>query len=116
MADFARVACAYAEYAGIGSKAMLDTIMLHTSRQTQEVLDADPVATAIREFVGKRGTWEGTGSQLLGLLNESQPMPRPDGWPRQANALTRKLNVLHATLNEVGISISKHKGGSNGER
>lgn len=116
MADFARVACAYAEFAGIGSEQMLDIIMRHTSRQTQEVLDADPVATAIREFIFKRGVWTGTAGDLLKLLNESAPTPRPDGWPRQANNLTRKMNVLHATLNEVGISIRRYKEGSNRER
>jgi len=112
MADFARVACAYAEFSGVGSERMLDIIMRHTSRQTEEVLEADPVATAIREFVLKRRSWSGTAVQLLELLNESAPSPRPDGWPRQANNLTRKMNVLHATLNEVGISICKHKEGS----
>ena len=111
MADFARVACAYAEYAGIGTKKMLDTIMRHTSRQTQEVLDADPVASAVREFVRKRGTWTGTMSDLLKLLNESAPTPRPDGWPRHANYLSRQLNVLEATLNDAGISIRRRKDG-----
>jgi hypothetical protein len=35
MADFTRIACAYAEYAGIGSKKMLANIMRHDSRQTE---------------------------------------------------------------------------------
>ena len=116
MADFARVACAYAEHTGVGAGKMLDIIMRHTSRQTQEVLDADPVATALREFVQKRGTWTGTTSKLLELLNESQPTPRADGWPRQANSLSRKLNVLHATLSEVGINVRRQKEGSNRDR
>ncbi len=113
MADFARVACAYAEHTGVGAKTMLDIIMQHTSRQTQEVVDADPVATAIIDLIKERRKWEGTASELLKLLNGSQPPHRPDGWPKQANGLTRKLNVLHSTLNEVGISIRRHK---NGER
>lgn len=112
MADFARVACAYAKFSGIGSGRMLDIIMQHTSRQTQEVLDADPVATAIREFILKRRSWTGTAAELLGLLNESAPTPRPDGWPKQANALTRKINVLHATLNECGIGVRRDRAGS----
>jgi hypothetical protein len=116
MADFARVACAYAEFAGIGADKMLDVIMLQTSRQTQEVLDCDPVASAIREFIQKCKSWTGTTGKLLELLNESAPTPRPEGWPRQANTLSRKLNVLHSTLNEVGISIRRHKEGQNRER
>lgn len=116
MADFARVACAYAEYAGVGSDKMLDAIMQQTARQTQEILDADQVASAIREFIQKRGSWTGTAGDLLKLLNESQATPRPDGWPRQGNSLSRRLNVLHSTLNDVGISLRRHKEGLNRER
>ena len=116
MADFARIACAYAVDTGLSAEKMLDIIMRHTARQTQEVLDADPVATAIVEFVQKQKTWTGTTSQLLDLLNQTQPTPRPDGWPRQANILSRRLTVLHSTLNEVGISVRRHKEGSNRTR
>ena len=112
MADFALIACAYAEYRGIGSERMLDIIMRHTSRQTQEVLDSDPVATAICDFIQRKKRWAGTAGKLLELLNENIPTPRPDGWPRQANTLSRKLKVLDATLHEVGISLYKEKSGS----
>ena len=109
MADFAKIACAYAEYTGVGAERMLDIIMSHTSRQTQEVLDADPVATAIRDFIHKRGTWTGTAAELLGLIT---PASKPENWPKQANALTRKINVLHATLNECGISVRRDRAGT----
>jgi len=109
MADFAKIACAYAEYTGVGAERMLDIIMSHTSRQTQEVLDADPVATAIRDFIQKRGTWTGTAAELLGLIT---PASKPENWPKQANALTRKINVLHATLNECGISVRRDRAGT----
>ena len=112
MADFARVACAYAEFAGMGANTMLDIIMAHTFRQTQEVLDADPVATAVVEFVRKSGKWTGTASELLSLLNEAHPQQRPDGWPKQGNTLSRRLTVLHSTLSEVGINIRRHKEGN----
>jgi len=115
MADFARIACAYAEYAGVGSNKMLDIIMQHSSRQTEEILEADPVASAIRDFVQKRQSWTGTASELLKLLNEA-PGQRPDGWPKQGNTLSRKLNILHTTLNDAGISISRDKEGSKRNR
>lgn len=116
MADFARIACAYAVHTGVDAKKMLDIIMQHSSRQTEEILDADPVASAIREFIQKRETWTGTAAELLKLLNESQPTPRPDGWPKQPNVLTRRLNVLHATLNDAGINILRGKEGSKRNR
>ena len=109
MADFARIACAYAEYAGIGSARMLDIIMAHTSRQTQEVLESDPLASAIHALILDRKKWTGTAVDLLALLNESVAIPKPDGWPKAANTLTRKLNVINSTLLDSGISTRRHQ-------
>jgi hypothetical protein len=116
MADFTRIACAYAEYAGIGSKKMLGIIMKHASRQTEEVLQADPVATAILNFTKERGSWTGSATELLQLLNQTAPRPRSEKWPGQPNGLTRQMNVLHETLKEVGISITRHKEGREGNK
>ena len=98
-------------FAGIGYERMLKIIMQHTSRQSQEVLDADPLAAAICDFIRREGSWTGTAVKLLELLNEAAPIPRPGNWPRQANNLSRKLNILHATFNEIGISIRKQNQG-----
>jgi len=114
MADFTRIACAYAAYAGIGSKKMLAIIMRHTSRQTEEVLAADPVATAIFDFIKKEESWTGTATELLELLNQSAPKPRPEYWPRQPNSLTKKMNTLDSTFNDVGIRFKKDKGRKRG--
>jgi hypothetical protein len=111
MADFACIACAYAEYTGFGADKMLDVIMQHTVRQTEEVLGSDPLAPYIRAFVKKHKHWEGTPSELLTLLNQSVLPPRPDGYPKNASGLSRHLNVLKATLNDVGISITTSKSG-----
>ena len=116
MYDFARIACAYAEHSGIGTSKMLDIIMRHSNRQTQEGLDADPVASATQEFARMHIKWTGTAQQLLDQLNQQVPAPKPHGWPRKANRLTRKLNVLNATLHEAGITISHHKAGPNRDR
>lgn len=116
MADFTRIACAYAEYAGIGSRRMLGIIMKHSSRQTEEVLQADPVATAILHFIKKQVCWTGTATELLNQLNRTAPGPRPEKWPRQANNLARQMNVLQATLEEADVSVTKHKKGRNGDK
>ena len=114
MADFTRIARAYAEYIGIGKKKMLAIIMRHTSRQTEEVLAADSVATAILGFIKEKGSWTGTATELLKLLNEAAPTPRPHDWPRQPNSLTKRMNTIHTTLNEASIRIVKDKGRNNG--
>lgn len=108
MADFARIACAYAEYTGIGSERMLDVIMRHTERQTQEVIDSDPLATVVCDFVQEKGSWTGTAAALLKLLIKSAPTSSKD-LPKAPNVLSRKLKTLHATLFEVGISF-RHSG------
>jgi len=115
MADFSRIACAYAEFIGIGSERMLDIIMQHTERQTQEVIDSDPVAAVICEFVRKHGSWTGTAAKLLELLNEFSPT-RLNGLPRVPNHLSRKLKVIHSTLLEVGISFRRQPKDSGGNR
>jgi hypothetical protein len=116
MADFTSIACAYAEYAGIGSKKMLAIIMRHTSRQTEEVLGADAVATAIFDFIKAKEFWTGTATELLELLNQSVPKPRPEDWPRQPNNLTRKMNTLASTFYDVGIRFRKDKGRKRGRK
>lgn len=116
MADFTRIACAYAEYAGIGSKKMLSIIMKHTRLQTEEVLAADPVGSAIFEFIKEKESWTGTPTKLLELLGKSAPIPRPHDWPKQANNLTRKMNALHSTLNDLGVKFTKGAGRRNGRQ
>ncbi len=110
MADFTRIACAYAEFTGFGAKKMLRIIMQHASGMTEEVLDADPVAAALLIFAGKQTTWTGTATMLLKELDPLAPRPKPAGWPRQPNSLTRRINVLNSTLVDLGINIRKDKG------
>jgi hypothetical protein len=116
MADFTRIACAYAEYIGIGSRKMLAIIMRHTARQTEEVLEADLVATSIVNLIKKERAWTGTATELLELLNQNARRPRPQDWPKQPNSLTKKMNTLHATLNEGGIKFTKGKGRRHGRK
>jgi hypothetical protein len=116
MADFTRIACAYAEYAGIGSKKMLAIIMRHASRQTEEVLAADAVATAIFDFIKEKESWTGTATELLRLLNNSAPKPRPHDWPTQPNLLTRKMNILRTTLNQAGVGFVTERRGRKSDR
>ena len=105
MADFARLACAYATYSGLGPKKMMDTIMANAGRQTQEVIESDPLATAVRDLIETRRCWEGTATELLAVLNEpySHTKGLPEGWPKSAKSLGRRLKILHTTLAEVGI-------------
>jgi hypothetical protein len=109
MADFALLACAYAEHAEIGAGRMMTVIMDNTAQQTQEVIESDPVAAAVRDFAEKHRRWEGTPSQLLEALSAPFATSRafPEGWPRSAKSMGRRLTVLQATLAEVGVRVTR---------
>ena len=106
----------HAEYTGLGTEKLVKTIMQYPSRQTSEVLETDPVASAIRDYLQKKSKWTGTTSELLELQSQSQPTPRPEGWSKQPNGLSRKLNILRATLNDAGITIQRDKHGQKRDR
>ena len=111
MADFALLACSYAEHVAIGAETMMAIIVDNASRQIQEVIESDPLATAVRDLAEKHGRWQGTAGALLAELNArfGYSKERPEGWPKSAKSVGRRLKVLHTTLAEVGVRITwKH--------
>lgn len=113
LADFAqRASCWYGGMHGDGQR-FLDIYHHNICRQTEEAVESDDVAVAVRAFVLHVRTWEGTPTDLLKALNERRgSMPAPEGWPRKANSLTRKMRVLQATLAQVGILVSMEHSGA----
>lgn len=107
MADFSKWGEAAAQALGYPAGAFLAAITANGQRQTEEVLDGDPVAQAVRKLA-EDGSWSGTAGDLLVRLTDDRPDPasRGDGWPRQANSLSRRLNVLRSTLADVGILVT----------
>ena len=77
---------------------------------------ADPVATAIFDFIREQEVWMGTATELLELLNQSAPKPRPKDWPRQPNGLTKRMNTLCSTFNDAGIRFKQDKGRKRGRK
>jgi hypothetical protein len=131
MADFAlwAVACETAFWeAGTFWEAysvnMLDAV--------NTVLDADPVAMAIRGLmatidptyinVGGRleraRVWEGTATGLLDRLNSilSREQQMAKEWPKAANALSGKLRECAPGLREVGVIVTFDKEGHTKQR
>ncbi|WP_245473786.1 hypothetical protein [Bradyrhizobium zhanjiangense] len=71
------------------------------------VLDADPVATAVRAMMTMRTVWTGTASDLLGVLAEavSERVAKSKSWPDGARALAGRLRRAATFLRKVGIDI-----------
>jgi len=117
MADFAAWGAAVAEALRLrvgertGAGAFLAAYTENVGRQTEEVLESDPVARAVRDFAIERGTWTGTASELLVELkakHEDEMKAKDGGWPRRADGLSRRLAVLHSTLADAGVSLRRN--------
>ena len=71
------------------------------------VIDADPIAAAVRALMATRTEWTGTASDLLGALgNEAgERVAKSKTWPDSPRALSGRLRRAATFLRKVGIVI-----------
>jgi hypothetical protein len=72
------------------------------------VIDADPVATAVRAVMATRTVWTGKASDLLGALGEvvGERGVKSKSWPDSPRALSGRLRRVATFLRKIGIEIS----------
>jgi len=72
------------------------------------VIDADPIAAAVRAVMATRTEWTGTASDLLGALAEvaGERVSKSKTWPDSPRALAGRLRRAGAFLRKIGIEIS----------
>ena len=77
------------------------------------VIDADPVAAAVRAVMLERTEWTGTASDLLGALGEmaGERVAKAKTWPDSPRALSGRLRRAATFLRKVGIEIDYIKEG-----
>jgi len=82
------------------------------------VIDADPVATAIRALMTRRTVWTGTASDLLEALGElvGERGVNSKTWPDSPRALSGRLRRAATFLRKIGIDISFGRAGREGAR
>src|SRR4029077_12937398 len=71
------------------------------------VIDADPIATAVRAVMATRTVWTGTASDLLGALAEvvGERVAKSKTWPDGPRALAGRLRRAATFLRKIGIDI-----------
>ncbi|MGO8841875.1 MAG: hypothetical protein ACLQF1_12320 [Methyloceanibacter sp.] len=71
------------------------------------VIEADPVATAVRNLMSTRTEWTGTALDLLGALAEvvGERIAKSKTWPDSARALAGRLRRAATFLRKVGIEV-----------
>ena len=107
MADFARLACAAAPSFGWTAEAVLDAIEGNRAAAVEAVLDADPVAGALRDMAADGGAWTGTATALLAAVNGRATMEvqREKGWPKDGARLSARLKRVAPALRRAGVDV-----------
>jgi hypothetical protein len=79
----------------------------------ESVIEADPVAAAVRTLMTMRTVWTGTASELLGALAElaGDRLCKSKAWPDNPRALTGRLRRAATFLRKTGIEISFQREG-----
>ena len=114
MADFATwaVAC---EKAAFDEGAFMRAYTGNREAAATTVIEANPVASAILDLMReqKGQVWQGTSSKLYDVLTErvGAAMANARGWPRDPQALSRRVNQIKSALRPAGIVIDQDKGG-----
>jgi hypothetical protein len=77
------------------------------------VIDADPVAAAVRAVMMERTVWTGTASDLLGALGEAagERIAKSKTWPDSPRALSGRLRRAATFLRKIGIEVSFQREG-----
>jgi len=72
------------------------------------VIDADPIAAAVRTLIAERTMWSGTASELLGALGQvaGERVAKSKAWPDTPRALGGRLRRAATFLRKIGIDIS----------
>ena len=77
------------------------------------VIEADPVAAAVRAMMEERAGWTGTATDLLGAIAESagERVAKSKTWPASPRTLSGRLRRAATFLRKTGIEIDHVKEG-----
>jgi hypothetical protein len=112
MADWAEICEVISRCMGYPDNTFLDAYYKNIGLQTEQAIEASPVAIAVREFTNSKKYWKGTATELLNELEKTAEdlkikIKNNRQWPSAPNSLSRKLNEVRTNLREVGIIIER---------
>jgi hypothetical protein len=75
------------------------------------LLDADPLATALRALMGKEPNWSGIATGLLSrlTLEAGETISRSRAWPKNARVFAGRLRRLAPSLRKAGFHVRFHR-------
>jgi hypothetical protein len=120
MADFAMwgAACEIAPWSE--NVRFIAAYNSNQDKAVEEVIDGDPVASAVRSLMAHMTNkkWSGTATLLLDTLAgyAGERVSKSKGWPDGARALSGRLRRAATFLRKVGIDIATSREGKDGTR
>ena len=76
------------------------------------MIDADPIATCVRELMSERSFWKGSAADLLRISNARAGHASNVAWPKTPRALAGHLRRSQTFLRTLGIDIAFARGPS----
>ena len=112
MADFALWATA-CETAIWPAGTFQGAYALNRDDAVDNVIEADPVGSAIRSMMTGRTEWSGTATELLSDLDEDvgEKITKSKNWPSSARALSGRVRRAATFLRKVGVDVSFEREG-----
>lgn len=111
MADFAEWGYAISQALGHTGDDFMDAYNANIKNRHKEILAGSTIGTVLMSFMADKLTWEGTATELLGLLTDDAEKMKVNttskGFPKAANALSSQLTKLETNLAKNGILIEK---------
>ena len=106
MADFARWAAA-CETAIWPEGTFWAAYTANQAQAVDSVIEASPVASAIRSMMASRSEWTGTSTELLAALGvvAGDKITGLKPWPKTHNALSGQVRRATNSLRKIGINI-----------
>jgi hypothetical protein len=106
MADFALWATA-CEAALWPASTFVRAYTANRKAATDGVIDADPIASCVRELMSERSSWTGSAADLLrDSIERRRQTGERSSWPKTARAVAGHLRRVQTSLRTLGIDIS----------
>ncbi len=107
MADFAEIGEIISRCMGNRDNQFIDAYYENIKLQTEQILDASLVASAIVKLMSELNEWKGTATELLEQLDMvvGEKTAKNKYWPKTSSVLSRRVNEVKTNLREVGIII-----------
>src|SRR5271166_2345072 len=83
----------------------------------RSIIDADPIAACVREFMSERSSWTGSAADFLRVsVERTSQTGNSTGWPKNPRALAGHLRRAQTFLRALGIDIALSREGRAGSR